>query len=73
MFDQAETRLHTIKAVFPLDVHGAETGGMIANVVEQELENALDHGQPMVAPMTQVVVGCHDPAFRNPTKFIGPV
>ena len=58
---------------YPLDVLGAETGGMIGYMIEQELENALDHAQPVATLLTQVVVDVRDPAFRNPTKFIGPV
>ncbi|MCI2395989.1 carbamate kinase [Aliiroseovarius sediminis] len=59
--------------VYPLDVLGAETGGMIGYMIEQELENALDHGRPVATLLTQVVVDAADPAFRTPTKFIGPV
>ncbi len=58
---------------FPLDVLGAETGGMIGYMIEQELENALDHAHPVATLLTQVVVDAHDPAFSAPTKFIGPV
>lgn len=58
---------------FPLDVLGAETGGMIGYMIEQELENALDHAHPVATLLTQVVVDAGDPAFQAPTKFIGPV
>ncbi|WP_345899888.1 carbamate kinase [Martelella sp. UBA3392] len=58
---------------YPLDVLGAETGGMIGYMIEQELENALDHAQPVATLLTQVVVDARDPAFGKPTKFIGPV
>jgi carbamate kinase len=58
---------------YPLDVLGAETGGMIGYMIEQELENALDHSRPVATLLTQVVVDSADPAFQNPTKFIGPV
>lgn len=58
---------------YPLDVLGAETGGMIGYIIEQELENALDHSHPVATLLTQVVVDARDPAFQNPTKFIGPV
>lgn len=58
---------------YPLDVLGAETGGMIGYMIEQELENALDHAQPVATLLTQVVVDADDPAFLTPTKFIGPV
>ena len=59
--------------VYPLDVLGAETGGMIGYIIEQELENALDHAQPVATLLTQVLVDGRDPAFGHPTKFIGPV
>lgn len=58
---------------YPLDVLGAETGGMIGYIIEQELENALDHERAVATVLTQIVVDPEDPAFRNPTKFIGPV
>lgn len=58
---------------FPLDVLGAETGGMIGYMIEQELENALDHSHAVATLLTQVLVDGKDPAFQNPTKFIGPV
>ncbi len=58
---------------YPLDVLGAETGGMIGYMIEQELENALDHAKPVATLLTQVVVDARDPAFGKPTKFIGPV
>tara|TARA_R110000751_G_scaffold101069_2_gene195124 strand:- start:361 stop:1266 length:906 start_codon:yes stop_codon:yes gene_type:complete len=58
---------------YPLDVLGAETEGMIGYIIEQELENALDHNRPVATLLTQVLVDKEDPAFSNPTKFIGPV
>jgi carbamate kinase len=41
-------------------------------MIEQELENILPNGQ-VAALLTQVEVDPRDPAFRNPTKPIGPV
>ncbi|MCL7940437.1 carbamate kinase [Halomonas sp. ATCH28] len=58
---------------YPLDVLGAETEGMIGYMIEQELENALDHDRPVATLLTQVVVDPRDPAFARPTKFVGPV
>lgn len=57
---------------YPLDVLGAESSGMIGYMIEQELENALDHGRPVATLLTQVLVDARDPAFHRPTKFIGP-
>ena len=59
--------------VFPLDVLGAETDGMIGYLIEQELENALGHDRPVATLLTQIEVDPKDPAFARPTKFIGPV
>lgn len=59
--------------VFPLDVLGAETDGMIGYMIEQELENALGHDRSVATLLTQIEVDPKDPAFANPTKFIGPV
>ena len=58
---------------YPLDVLGAETEGMIGYIIEQELENALEHDRPVATLLTQVVVDRNDPAFARPTKFVGPV
>ena len=59
----------------PLDVLNAETQGQIGYIVQRELINALhERGiDKMVATIvTQVVVREDDPAFKNPTKFVGP-
>lgn len=58
---------------WPLDLLGAETDGMIGFVIEQELENALHHSHPVATILTQVIVNPHDPAFKAPTKFVGPL
>jgi carbamate kinase len=57
---------------YPLDILGAETDGMIGYVLEQELVNALG-GRRVATLLTQVEVDRSDPAFHQPTKFIGPV
>ncbi len=59
--------------LYPLDVLRAESEGMFGYMIEQELENALDHKQPVATLLTQVVVHADDQVFQNPTKFIGPV
>lgn len=58
---------------YPLDVLGAETEGMIGYIIEQELGNLLDFEVPFATLLTQVEVDANDPAFKDPTKFIGPV
>lgn len=59
-------------AQVPLDVLNAETDGMIGYLLEQELINALGECRT-VTVLTQIEVDPADPAFRQPTKFIGPV
>lgn len=58
---------------YPLDVLGAQTEGMIGYLIEQELGNLLPPDQPLASILTMVEVDPADPAFRDPTKFIGPV
>ncbi len=58
---------------YPLDVLGAQTEGMIGYMIEQELGNLLPFERPFATLLTMIEVDPHDPAFRNPTKFIGPV
>ena len=59
--------------IYPLDVMGAETEGMIGYLIEQELENALEHSRTVATLLTQIRVDPDDPAFEAPTKFVGPV
>jgi len=56
----------------PLDVLDAETEGMVGYLLEQELGHHLPSGR-LATLLTQVVVDPEDPAFRRPTKPIGPV
>ncbi len=58
---------------FPLDVLGAETEGLIGYLIEQELGNLLPFEKPLATLLTMVEVEASDPAFSNPTKFVGPV
>ena len=58
---------------YPLDVLGAQTEGMIGYVLEQELRNVLPDSEEFATIMTMVEVDPEDPAFANPTKFVGPV
>jgi carbamate kinase len=52
------------------DVLGAESMGQIGYVLAQALASVGCHAVPI---LTQVVVDPQSPAFRNPTKFVGPV
>lgn len=58
---------------YPLDVLGAQTEGMIGYMIEQELGNLLPFEVPFATILTMVEVDPEDPAFQNPTKFVGPV
>jgi len=57
----------------PLDVLGAQTEGEIGYMIEQELGNLLPFEVPFATLLTMVEVDSADPAFKNPTKFVGPV
>jgi len=63
---------YTAVEPYPLDVLGAGTQGMIAYMVEQELGNLLPFEKPVATVLTMTEVDAHDPAFSNPTKFVGP-
>ena len=58
---------------YPLDVLGAQTEGMIGYIIEQELGNILPFERPFASILTMIEVDPDDPAFKDPTKFIGPV
>ena len=58
---------------YPLDVLGAESEGMIGYVIEQELRSVLPRGWSIATLLTQTSVDPEDPAFRKPSKPIGPV
>ncbi|MDI2132132.1 carbamate kinase [Yinghuangia seranimata] len=57
---------------YPFDVLGAETQGMIGYWLLQSLQNALP-GRQVCALINQTLVSAADPAFQNPTKFVGTV
>jgi carbamate kinase len=60
-------------SVYPFDVLGAQTDGMIGYLIEQELGNLLPPEKPLATVLTMIVVDPDDPAFEFPTKFVGPV
>ena len=64
---------YTSVETYPLDVLDAETEGMVGYMIEQELGNLLPFERPFATLLTMIEVDTHDPAFANPTKFIGPV
>ena len=63
----------TDEHAYPLDVLGAETQGMIGYFIEIELRRALPFEQKITTVLTLVEVSRDDPAFGDPTKFIGPI
>jgi carbamate kinase len=59
----------------PLDICVAYSQGFIGYMIEQQLKNvlqALDMERDIITITTQVLVNKLDPAFKNPTKPIGP-
>jgi carbamate kinase len=58
---------------YPFDILGAQTEGMIGYLIEQELGNLLPPDKPLATMLTMTEVDATDPAFENPTKFVGPV
>lgn len=58
---------------YPFDVLGAQTEGMLGYLIEQELGNRLGNDRAIATLVTRTVVDPGDPAFGDPTKFVGPV
>jgi carbamate kinase len=61
----------------PLEILVAQTQGQIGYMIESTLDNELmksgaDVKHLFVTVLTYVVVDIHDPAFKNPSKPIGP-
>lgn len=64
-----------VTPAMPFDVCGAMSQGMIGYHIQQALRNELykrNNNKPVATLVTQVVVDRDDPAFKNPTKPIGP-
>lgn len=68
-----EGAAYTKVPVYPLDVLGAETQGMIGYLVELELGNLLPPDRPLATLLTMIEVDPADPAFADPAKPIGPI
>jgi carbamate kinase len=59
----------------PLDVCVADTQGSMGYMIQNSLQRALDdnnRNDEVGSVVTQVVVDEDDPAFKNPTKPVGP-
>lgn len=57
---------------YPFDVLGAQTQGMIGYWLVQALSRELPARQAGCL-ICRTIVAANDPAFENPTKFVGPV
>jgi hypothetical protein len=62
----------SISRPYPFDVLGAQTQGMIGYWLVQALQNALP-GRQVACLVSRTLVSRDDPAFANPSKFVGPV
>ncbi|MCX7970701.1 MAG: carbamate kinase [Negativicutes bacterium] len=69
-------RSKDVLPVMPMDVLGANTQGALGYGISQLLINALDkaglRNVEVATVVTQVLVGRDDPAWQNPTKYVGP-
>ena len=66
---------HSKVPAMPMDVCGAMSQGQIGYMLEQVLYNLLQAGginRDVLTVITQVMVDSDDPAFKNPTKPVGP-
>ncbi|MFC5830748.1 carbamate kinase [Nonomuraea insulae] len=57
---------------YPFDALGAQTQGLLGYWMQQALQNALP-GRQVLAMVTQTLVTAVDPAFEQPSKFVGQV
>jgi carbamate kinase len=72
--EQAGNKVYGLP-VMPLDICVAYSQGFIGYIIEQQLRNVLeanDMVRDIITIITQVLVNKDDPAFKNPTKPIGP-
>ena len=59
----------------PLDICGAESQGLIGYMIQRLFYNRMKESEkhlPVATVLTQVLVSKEDPAFKTPTKPIGP-
>jgi carbamate kinase len=66
-----QSQAYPAVAPYPLDVLGAETEGMLGYLLEQEFSSIFPSGD-VATLLTQVEVAADDPAFKEPSKPIGP-
>lgn len=58
--------------MYPLDVIGAESVGMIGYMIQQELVNYVPKTATLATILTQTQVDPDDPAFQHPTNRLAP-
>jgi carbamate kinase len=58
---------------YTFDILDAQTEGMIGYLIERELRNLLPPERQVATLVTMTRVRLDDPAFAEPTKFVGPV
>ena len=70
---QVQNNAYKPVPMYPLDVIGGESLGMIGYMIQQELVNFVPKSATLATVLTQTQVDPKDPAFQNPTKPVGPV
>jgi carbamate kinase len=58
---------------YTFDILDAQTEGMIGYLLERELRNRLPPESQVATLVTMTRVSLDDPAFAEPSKFVGPV
>ncbi len=69
--DSAKDRIPPLS----MDIAGAMTQGWLGYMIQQALRNELKRrglNKVVVSIVNQVLVDKNDPAFQNPTKYVGP-
>jgi len=72
--NSAGSKLYGIPEM-PMDICGAYTQGFIGYILEQQLRNVMmkkHKERDIITLVTEVLVDKNDPAFKNPTKPVGP-
>lgn len=64
---------YTDVPMYPLDAIGAESVGMIGYMIARELTNVVPRSITVTNVLTQTEIDPNDPAFKQPTKPIGPI
>lgn len=75
LLQQASAEEHDGIPAMPMDMAGAMSQGQLGYMMQQCLQNELrGRGRPwpVATVVTQTVVDPADPAFKNPTKPVGP-